>query len=345
MVHAFYLRWLAGVMWGIHQGRVASCGPYEVNYRTIMKAPTSNTLLRFGFLITTLGGLLFTLDLPLLRLAGAEKWAMVAARGLLLFTSITVSWLIVRMVRGGNGPFIAGRAGIAVIATNTVANIAFIGASVETDIANVVFILALVPILTAIFARLFLGEPVHPFTWLASVLAFVGVFIIIRDGLQSSKIIGDIMALVCACCTAAAFTIIRASGKNVATSLGLGSLASAVVALLFFNAQLDTLFQPAGFGVPAWAWLALNGLLVIPLSSTLIANGPRYLPSVDVSMFFLLETVLTPIWMWMLFGEIPSRAVLWGGMLIVTTLLAHSVWRLRVGMASAPLEKAYAREP
>lgn len=298
-----------------------------------MTTPSSRNLLTFGFLITTIGGLLFTLDLPLLRLAGAEKWAMVVARGLLLFTSITVSWFVVRMVRGNAGPFIAGKAGLAIIATNTVANIAFIGASVETDIANVVFILALVPILTAIFARIFLGEPVHTFTWLASVLAFLGVFIIIRDGLQNSKIVGDLMALVCACCTAAAFTIIRASGKNVATSLGLGSLASAVVALLFFNAQLETLFQTASFGVPAWVWLALNGLLVIPLSSTLIANGPRYLPSVDVSMFFLLETVLTPVWMWMLFGEAPTQAVLWGGIIIVATLLAHSIWRLQTGIS------------
>jgi drug/metabolite transporter (DMT)-like permease len=153
----------------------------------------------------------------------------------------------------------------------------------------------------------FLGEPVHPFTWLASLLAFVGVFIIIRDGLQSSKIIGDIMALVCACCTAAAFTIIRASGKNVATSLGLGSLASAVVALLFFNAQLGTLSSlQASACRPGPGWRS-TGCWSFPLSSTLIANGPRYLPSVDVSMFFLLETVLTPVWMWMLFGEIPSQ--------------------------------------
>ncbi len=308
-----------------------------------MTLPASRSLLKFGFLITTIGGLLFTLDLPLLRLAGAEKWAMVAGRGLLLFFSITVSWLIVRIIRGPNGPFIAGRAGLAVILTNTIANIAFIGASVETDIANVVFILALVPILTAIFSRIFLGEAVHAFTWASSLLAFLGVFIIIRDGLHSSKLVGDLMALTCACCTAAAFTIIRGSGKNVATSLGLGSLASAFVALVFFHADLSTLFHPAGFGAPAWLWLVLNGLFIIPLSSTLIANGPRYLPSVDVSMFFLLETVLTPIWIWMLFGEVPSPAVLWGGLIIVTTLLAHSAWRLRSGMVKTPyIEKVYA---
>jgi len=308
--------------------------------------PQSRILLQYGLLITTIGGLLFTLDLPLLRLAGAEKWAMVVARGFLLFTSITASWLLVRLFKGNSGPFIAGKAGLAIIATNTVANISFIGASVETNIANVVFILALVPVLTAIFSRIFLKEQVHVFTWIASVLAFVGVFIIIQDGLVTNKFLGDIMALVCACCTAAAFTIIRGSGKNVATSLGMGSLVSALVALLFFPTDLSTLFATAHFNMPAWFWLVLNGLFIIPLSSTLIANGPRYLPSVDVSMFFLLETVLTPIWIWMLFGEVPSNAVLLGGLLIVVTLLAHSIWRLQVGLHSRSPEKmGYGREP
>lgn len=308
--------------------------------------PQSRILLQYGLLITTIGGLLFTLDLPLLRLAGAEKWAMVVARGLLLFTSITASWLLVRIFRGGSGPFIAGKAGLAVIATNTIANISFIGASVETNIANVVFILALVPVLTAIFSRIFLREEVHLFTWAASVLAFGGVFIIIRDGLQTNMYLGDLMALVCACCTAAAFTIIRGSGKNVATSLALGSLVSAGVALLFFPADLSTLMATAHFGMPAWFWLVLNGLIIIPLSSTLIANGPRYLPSVDVSMFFLLETVLTPVWIWMLFGEVPSTAVLWGGAIIVVTLLAHSLWRLKVGLKVRNREVlSYGREP
>lgn len=308
--------------------------------------PQSRLLLQYGLLITTIGGLLFTLDLPLLRLAGAEKWAMVVARGFLLFASITASWLLVRIFRGSAGPFIAGKAGLAIIGTNTIANIAFIGASVETNIANVVFILALVPVLTAIFSRIFLNEQVHIFTWVASVLAFAGVFIIIQDGLVTNKFLGDIMALICACCTAAAFTIIRGSGKNVATSLGLGSLVSALVALFFFPADLSTLFATAHFNMPAWFWLALNGLFIIPLSSTLIANGPRYLPSVDVSMFFLLETVLTPVWIWMLFGEVPSNAVLWGGLIIVATLLAHSVWRLQVGLQSRPRENfSYTREP
>jgi drug/metabolite transporter (DMT)-like permease len=84
--------------------------------------------------------------------------------------------------------------------------------------------------------------------------------------------------------------------------------------------------------MPTLLWLGLNGLIVMPLATVLLARGPRLLPSADVSMFFMLETILTPIWTWMLFAEVPSPRVLLGGMLLILTLLAHSWWRLAVSL-------------
>lgn len=293
---------------------------------------------RKGLLITTIGGLLFTLDLPLLRLALTDKWTMVCARGVFLFLSITIAWWLVRHYRGSKVPYIAGGAGIAVAVTNTIANISYIGAIVETDAANVVFITALIPVITAAMSRLFIGERVHMLTWAATALSFVGVGIIVQDGIGSGTLLGDVLALISAICTAAAFTIIRASGKNVATSLAIGSLSSALIALLFFDVSPGSLLAAASFGVPAWIWIALNGLLAIPLASTLIANGPRFLPSADVSMFFLLETVLTPVWIWMLFAEVPGPMVLIGGLIVVVTLVAHSWWRLSLTLKPSVAE-------
>jgi drug/metabolite transporter (DMT)-like permease len=289
----------------------------------------AGALVRYGLLITAIGGLLFTFDLPLLRLAAADKWTMIFARGVMMFMSISIMWYFARGWSDSNAPYIAGGAGLAVIATNTVGNITYIGSIVETDAANVVFILALTPVLTGLFSHLFLRERIHRFTWLAAALSFLGVAIIVWDGLHSGELFGNLLAFACACCTATAFTIVRSSGKNVATSLAIGSLISAAVALLFFPIDFASLLAPSGFGVPALAWIALNGLVTIPIASTLIANGPRYLPSVDVSMFFMLETVLTPLWIWMIFGETPSPWVLWGGVIIIATLVTHSLWRLR----------------
>jgi drug/metabolite transporter (DMT)-like permease len=293
------------------------------------EAVSKASSVRFGLLIAALGGFLFTFDLPLLRLADNDKWTLVFARGLMLFVSITAVWLVMRLRSGVKIPYIAGGAGVAVIATNSIANIAYIGALKETDAANVVFILALVPVLTALFSRIFIHEKIHTYTWIATGLALLGVGIIVWDSLTFGGLWGDAMAFVCACCTAAAFTIIRASGKNVATSLAVGSLISALIAYVFFQANPAALMKTAHFDMPSWFWVALNGLIIIPLSSALISNGPRFIPSADVSMFFLLETLFTPIWIWMLFAETPSRAVVLGGFIVVVTLLCHSFWRLR----------------
>ena len=307
----------------------------------MMELPrTPAQLIRYGLTITALGGLLFTFDLPLLRLAQSDKWTLVFARGIFLFLSISAVWLFLRG-RGKNvGPYIAGGAGIAVIATNTLANISLIGATLETNAANVVFIIALVPILTALFSKIFINEQVHRYTWGATILALFGVAIIVWDSLVLGRVYGDVLAFICASCTAAAFTIIRWSKKNVATSLALGSLVSACIAAIFFPINLPSLLQTGGFGVAGFVWLGINGLLVIPLASTLIANGPRFLPSADVSMFFLLETVLAPVWIWLLFGEQPTRGVLVGGCIVITALLAHSVWRLTVTLQENPLTQS-----
>ena len=69
---------------------------------------------RFAFVITLLGGLLFTLDLPLLRLSGADQWTMVFTRGCFLFVAISLGWLFNRFVLGEKTPFVASRAGLIV---------------------------------------------------------------------------------------------------------------------------------------------------------------------------------------------------------------------------------------
>ncbi len=298
----------------------------DLDMKQLATKPRSEV--RKGLAITTLGGLLFTLDLPLLRLSMADKWTMVFARGIFLFVAISAVWFIIRRFGKDRVSYIAGGAGIAVALTNTIANITYIGAITDTSAANVVFITALIPVITAALSRIFIGERAHAFTWAATVISFLGVAIIVRDSISTGHLRGDVMALISAVCTAAAFTIIRASGKNVATSLAVGSLSSALIALVYFKVNPGALGAMASFNMPAWFWIAMNGLIAIPLASTLIANGPRFLPSADVSMFFLLETVLTPLWVWLLFNEIPSRSVLIGGMIVIVTLVAHSIWRL-----------------
>lgn len=284
-----------------------------------------------AFLLTACGGLLFTFDLPLLRLSMADQWTMVFVRGLLLFATLSLGWVVARMM-GDRAPFLAGAAGVAVAFTSTIGNISYIGAVVHAPAANVVFLIALTPVIAASLSHLILGEKVHAYTWGATILALCGAALITSQGIDSGHWVGDALAITSAFCSATILTIIRATGSKVATSLALGSLASSLIALCFFNIMPSSLLGTGAFGLPSLLWLALNGLIVMPLATVLLARGPRLLPSADVSMFFMLETILTPIWTWMLFAEVPSPRVLLGGLLLIITLLAHSWWRLAVSL-------------
>jgi drug/metabolite transporter (DMT)-like permease len=64
----------------------------------------------------------------------------------------------------------------------------------------------------------------------------------------------------------------------------------------------------------------------------MITIGPRYLPAPEISLILLTETILGPIWVWLVLSEVPQATTLLAGLLIVTTLALHtlmSLWALR----------------
>lgn len=278
---------------------------------------------RRGLSITAIGGLLFTLDIPLLRLAAGDHWTMIFARGALMALTISVAWLAYRWWKGASEPFVNGRAGLIVALTNTLANIMFISAVTKTTAANLVFILALNPLFCMLLGAFWLKEKLPLAVWGSVAISMAGVGIIGWDGVSTGTYVGDLLALGVALCTATGLTVVRQSGSNVIPSLAVGSFISAAVGFVLIGG--DVMHLPA----ESWGWIALNGMLVVPLASALIALGPRYIPAAEVAMFFLLDTIVTPLWIWLIFGEVPSRQAVIGGLTIMLGLFFLSLWRIR----------------
>jgi drug/metabolite transporter (DMT)-like permease len=88
---------------------------------------------------------------------------------------------------------------------------------------------------------------------------------------------------------------------------------------------------PTGYRVDQPWWIIFNGAVVMPISFFCLANGPRYLSGPEVAMFYLLETVFAPVWVWLIFAEAPSRNALIGGTILIVALVAHSLWQLAEG--------------
>src|SRR5205823_12875888 len=83
--------------------------------------------------------MLYTFDIPLLRLAQADPSTLIFARGILLPIAVTVLWLTINRYRKTRTPFIDGLAGVTVAITSTLANMMFLTAVNRTTAANLVF--------------------------------------------------------------------------------------------------------------------------------------------------------------------------------------------------------------
>jgi drug/metabolite transporter (DMT)-like permease len=99
--------------------------------------------------------------------------------------------------------------------------------------------------------------------------------------------------------------------------------------LLVVPVALTAGAQPMNIASPDILLLLLLGGVVLPVSFTMITLGPRYLPAPEVSLILLVETILGPIWVWMVLKEVPHTTTLVAGTLIVGTLVVHTLMSLR----------------
>ena len=274
---------------------------------------------RKGLLVTAFGGFLLSFDIPLVRLGDGTLWSVVALRSLSTFIVALIAWSLIRRFSNARPPLMSGRYGLAAGGFYGLATFGFLGSIYYTEAANTVFIIAFNPMFCALLAWIFLKERPRPAT-LATMAAMVGgVAMIAGPGLSSGHYFGDGLAVFAALMLAAAITLSRASGGALGFSPLVASIMPAVIA---FSIAL-----PQGFAIANPFWILLDGGVMMPIAFWCLATGPRYLSGAEVGMFYLLETILAPIWIWMIFSEVPGDM----------TLIGHSLWDMRARRAALPM--------
>jgi drug/metabolite transporter (DMT)-like permease len=276
-----------------------------------------------GLLLCAIGGMALTIDIPLIRLADGEPWSILMVRSGATLVATLVLWLLMRRTMREPPPLIPGRSGVIVALLYAISWVTFIIAVYNTTTANLVFILAFNTMFAALLSWLFLKERPHPVTLIAMAAMLAGVLIIVRDGVSSGHLLGDLMALISAFCIASAITVTRASGKN----MGFAALVAVALPMVVAAAMVSR----TDYHIAAPWWIFLDGFIIMPLSFFCLASGPRYLSAPEVAMFYLLETVLAPVWVWLIFAEVPSRQSTVGGAILIASLVAHSLWQLHRG--------------
>ncbi len=218
--------------------------------------------------------------------------------------------------------FNSGFHGIIYIATFSITNITFVVSIQNTNVANTLVMIATAPMLSAILGAIFLKEPPDRKTFISIIITFIAIVYIFFDSLKVGNFYGDILGFVTAFGLAVgAITIRSAKTKNLVPAAVVGKLFVASFALFFIESF--ELTEKDLFIVP------LMCILCVAIPFVLVTIAPRFIPAAEVNLFFLLETIIGPIWVWAIIKEQPSIETLQGGIIIIATIAIHSFLKLR----------------
>ena len=275
-----------------------------------------------GALLAFVAVMFITPDSLFIRLSNLDTWGLVFYRGIIPFFTVFFGMLLIYKLNFFKILFNSGFHGIIYITTFSITNITFVVSIQNTNVANTLVMIATAPMLSAILGAIFLKEPPDRKTFISIIITFIAIVYIFFDSLKVGNFYGDILGFVTALGLAVgAITIRSAKAKNLVPAAVVGKLFVASFALFFIESF--TLIDKDLFIVP------LMCILCVAIPFVLVTIAPRFIPAAEVNLFFLLETIIGPIWVWVIINEQPSVETLQGGAIIITTIAIHSFLKLR----------------
>ena len=275
-----------------------------------------------GSLLAFVAVMFITPDSLFIRLSSVDTWGLVFYRGIIPFFTVLVGMLIIYKLNFFKMLFTSGYHGLIYVITFSITNITFVVSIQNTNVANTLVMIAMAPMLSAILGAFFLKEMPDSKTWVAIGITFMSAIYIFYDSIQLGSFYGDILGFITALGLAVgAVTIRSAKKKNLVPAAVVGKLLVAIFAMFFIESYV----------------LADQDLLIVPLMCVMcvaipfvmVTIAPRFIPAEEVNLFFLLETIIGPFWVWMVIKEQPSIETIQGGAVIILTIAIHSFLKLK----------------
>ena len=275
-----------------------------------------------GSLLAFIAVVFITPDSLFIRLSNVDTWGLVFYRGIIPFVIVFLGMLVIYKLNFFKTLFSSGYQGLIYVATFSITNITFVVSIQNTNVANTLVMIATAPLLSAILGAIFLKEPPDKKTWISIIVTFLAITYIFADSVKLGNFYGDILGFVTAIGLAVGAVIIRsAKNKNLVPAAVVGKLFVATFALFFIESFIledqDIIIVP------------LMCILCVAIPFVLVTIAPRFITAAEVNLFFLLETIIGPIWVWFIIKEQPSIETLQGGSIIIITIAFHSFLKLK----------------
>jgi len=275
-----------------------------------------------GSFLAFIAVMLITPDSILIRLSTIETWGMLFYRGAIPFVVVLVGLIFFYKNNLFKALINIGYPGIFYVISFSICNITFIISIQNTNVANTLVMIAMAPMLSAILGSIFLKEVPDRKTWVAIIITLIAVTYIFHDSIEMGNFYGDLFGIITAFGLACNAVIARyAKNRDLVPSAVIGKLCVAIFAFFFVDTfalvDTDLIFIP------------LMCVMCVAIPFVLVTIAPRFIPAEEVNLFFLLETIIGPFWVWLVINEQPSIETIQGGVVIILTIAIHSFLKLK----------------
>ena len=275
-----------------------------------------------GSLLAFVAVMLITPDSIFIRLSNIETWGMLFYRGAIPFVVVLIGLIFFYKNNLFKALVGIGYPGIFYVISFSICNITFIISIQNTNVANTLVMIAMAPMLSAILGSIFLKEVPDQKTWIAIIITLISVTYIFHDSMEMGNFYGDLFGLITAFGLACNAVIARyAKNRDLVPSAVIGKLCVAVFAFFFVDS-----FSLVGTDLII---VPLMCVMCVAIPFVLVTIAPRFIPAEEVNLFFLLETIIGPFWVWMIIKEQPSIETIQGGTVIILTIAIHSFLKLK----------------
>ncbi|GEM_PF-528487 len=194
----------------------------------------------------------------------------------------------------------------------------YVFALLNTSVASALFILSIAPVVAAILAWAIIGERPSARTWTAIAISLLGVGIMVGAGAADGRLLGNIYALISASSFALMLVTARKSGKS---DVMTGNFLGAGFAIILMGTLALTIGTGLAINTPDLLLSLGLGAFTIGLGIAFVAKGAPWLPSANVGVLVLLESVMSPVWVWILLGIAMESQEIIGGLLVLSAVM------------------------
>ena len=280
--------------------------------------------------MTRAGGLAVMMAAPVLwstagvvtrQVERATAFELVFWRSLFAFVFVAIVLLTLR-----RNPLKMGWPGLLSGALWGVMFTAFMVALTLTTTANALVVMSVSPLLTTMLASVVLRDPVPTGTWIAALAAALGIAWMFGSDLEAHTARDRSGMLV-------AFAIPIAAAINVVTLRAVAARLDLRPAVMLGGAISFLAALPLALPLQAsgkdMALLAFLGVFQLGLPCLLLVVASRVLLAPEIALIGLLEVVLGPLWAWLGAGEVPARATVTGGAIVLGALIVNELATFR----------------